>query len=135
MTFGEVHFPPAPIIKLPVLDDPMAVFEGVVRIKVEITPTSIVKANEIVLQGKVRYQACDDISCFPPVQQAFNVKIPFGNSVQSLSASSEVSVDLKELESEPTINPSKVMAIRLCIASTCNTRLPRRPCGRLFGAE
>jgi thiol:disulfide interchange protein DsbD len=98
ITIAQVDFPPAPVKKLPVLDTPMAVFEGIVRIKVEIIPASDVKRNEIVLRGNTRYQACDDISCFPPVRQAFSVKLPFGDSGQHPSPAVEAPLSLGQLE-------------------------------------
>ena len=44
-SFGKIVFPDAPVKKLPVLDEPMAVFEGMVRIFVEIVPAADFKGR------------------------------------------------------------------------------------------
>ena len=78
--FGKVAFPPAQQKKL--LDSLMAVFEGNVRITAEIIPDMSLAGNEITVQGRVFYQACDDKVCFPETSQPFSVAIPVGNSGQ-----------------------------------------------------
>ncbi len=90
VAFGTVIFPAAPVKKLPVLDSPMAVFEGIVKISVEIIPASDARADEVVLQGRIRYQACDDISCLPPVYRDFNVQLPLVHPSQPRPVSGEV---------------------------------------------
>jgi thioredoxin:protein disulfide reductase len=76
VTFGRAIFPPAPLKKLPVSDSPMAVFEGIVKITVDIIPASNLTAKEIVIRGRVRYQACDDRVCLPPVSELFSQTLP-----------------------------------------------------------
>ncbi len=87
VAFGRITFPSAMVKKLPVSDSPMAVFEGIVKIAAEITAASTIKTKEIVIRGKVRYQACDDRSCLPPVRQAFDLTIPVAYPVQSSDSS------------------------------------------------
>jgi thioredoxin:protein disulfide reductase len=74
--FGKVTFPPAAIRKLPVSENPMAVFEGNLRLSVEILPGPGLKGKEIPVTGQLRYQACDDRSCLPPVAEALNFQLP-----------------------------------------------------------
>jgi thiol:disulfide interchange protein DsbD len=76
ITFGKTAFPAASIKKLPVSDSPMAVYEGIVKIAAEITPASSLAAKEIVIRGRVRYQACNDRACLPPVRQTFSMTLP-----------------------------------------------------------
>jgi thiol:disulfide interchange protein DsbD len=76
VAFGKAVFPPAPIKSLPVSDSPMAVFEGVVKIAARITPASNLKSKEVAVRGWVRYQACNDSTCLPPVRQSFNLTLP-----------------------------------------------------------
>jgi thiol:disulfide interchange protein DsbD len=74
--FGKITYPLAPPKKLPISDEPMAVYEGLVKIKTEVTAAPNLTAKEIVIKGRVRYQACDEKSCLPPVWQSFSVTIP-----------------------------------------------------------
>lgn len=83
VAFGKVVFPTAPVKKLPVSDSPMAVFEGVVKISVEITPDASLQQKDIVLKGKVRYQACDDRTCLPPVRKPFSLALSFHGTAQA----------------------------------------------------
>ena len=86
LTFGKPVFPPAPVRKLPVLDSPMAVWEGAVKISVEVTPASDWSPREVLVKGKVRYQACDDRSCLPPVGQSFTMTVPGAANLQAATA-------------------------------------------------
>lgn len=81
--FGQIAFPEAPVKKLPVLDEPMAVLEGIVRISVEIIPAPELRGKELTVKGRVRYQACDDYKCFRPAVQSFSLTVPVANSAQS----------------------------------------------------
>jgi thioredoxin:protein disulfide reductase len=76
VTFGKAKFPAAPLKKLPFSDSPLAVYDGTVRIAVDITPVAGLGSKEITVAGKVRYQACNDRYCLPPAAQAFSVKLP-----------------------------------------------------------
>ena len=91
IVFGKAIFPPAPVKSLPVSDSPMAVYEGVVRIPVDVTPAAGFISKEVRITGKIRYQACNDRSCLPPVWQNFSVTLPvsFSTSSQSVSPASD----------------------------------------------
>ena len=96
VTFAKTTFPPAQVKKLPVSDSPMSVFEGIVRIEAEIIPAADITLKEVVIRGSVRYQACDDRSCLPPVRQPFSLALPVG-----YSASSPVSSAIAPEKAEP----------------------------------
>ncbi len=81
VTFGKAVFPPAPIKKLPVSDSPMAVYEGAVRVAVEITPDPRSGPKEIRVVGRVRYQACNDRTCLPPTTQSFSLTLPVAGTI------------------------------------------------------
>jgi thioredoxin:protein disulfide reductase len=83
VAFGKIVFPVAPVKKLPVSDSPMAVFEGVVKISAEITPDASLQQKDIILNGKVRYQACDDRACLPPVRKPFSFVLSFQGTTQA----------------------------------------------------
>jgi thiol:disulfide interchange protein DsbD len=85
---GKITFPPAPPKKLPVSDSPMSVYEGTVRILVEITPDATLRQKDFVLIGKVRYQACDDRACLPPVNKPFSITLSFQGAAQPADSKS-----------------------------------------------
>jgi len=89
LTFGEPIFPPAPVKKLPVADSPMAVYEGTVKIAVEIMPAAGLSVKAVKIDGKVNYQACNDRYCLPPAAQAFSLTIPVAASAREISPPSK----------------------------------------------
>jgi len=74
VTFGKPEFPPAPPRMLNVSDTPMAVYDGTVRIAVEVIPSGEADLS-IPVRGKIRYQACDDNVCLPPVSESFSFRL------------------------------------------------------------
>ncbi len=72
--FGKVTYPPPRMRKL--LSRTLAVFEGVVKVAVEIIPDANWNAKEIDVRGLFYYQACDDRICLAPVRETFNFKLP-----------------------------------------------------------
>lgn len=62
----EVVFPESTDFELPGYDLPLAVFEGEVTIGVAISLDGALPPGEIVVPGRLRYQACDDTMCFLP---------------------------------------------------------------------
>jgi len=79
VAFGEIVFPPAQIKNLPVSDSPMAVFEGIVRITVDMIPASDLAPGNIEIRGRVHYQACDDTTCLVPVWHPFTLTVAVDN--------------------------------------------------------
>ena len=80
VTFGKPVFPAAPEIKLPFSETPMSVYEGIVRISVEILPAADLAAETVSIKGRVRYQACDNFACLPPAYQSFSLELPAGGA-------------------------------------------------------
>ena len=76
VTFGNVVFPPAQIKTLPISRKPMSVYEGVVRLTVEVTPSRAPGEKEVTIEGHVRYQACNNKNCLPPSRALFNLTLP-----------------------------------------------------------
>jgi thiol:disulfide interchange protein DsbD len=107
MVFGKAVFPAAQVKKLPVSDSPMAVFEGIVRIAIEVTPVSNLTPRDIVIRGRIRYQACNDNTCLPPVRQPFSLKVSVENPAQ-LPAISKVNPESARIAETPqaTIPPA-----------------------------
>ena len=71
---GEVVYPKPQTLKLPFQEKPLSVLTG----KFELDTPFKVPANAPVgpttVIGKLRYQACNDKSCFPP--KTIDVKVP-----------------------------------------------------------
>ncbi len=76
VTFGRVTFPAAQMKRFGFSDKPLSIFEGTVQVAAEMTLAADFKKNEIVVEGAVGYQACDNQSCLPPADAAFKRAIP-----------------------------------------------------------
>jgi thioredoxin:protein disulfide reductase len=85
VVIGTPVFPKAEVKKLPVSDTPMAVYEGNISIVTEIRPAATFHRKQIVVQGRVQSQACDNYSCLPPIWQSFRLTLPVVQS-NALSA-------------------------------------------------
>jgi thiol:disulfide interchange protein DsbD len=57
-------------------NEPLAIFQGTVKVKVPVTVARGFKGSQVVIEGVVGYQACDDISCFAPEDAAFRAVFP-----------------------------------------------------------
>jgi cytochrome c biogenesis protein CcdA/thiol-disulfide isomerase/thioredoxin len=71
VTVDEIVYPPAVEFKQQGLDQPLMVFEHEFLIGVQVTLGPGVAADELALPGRLRYQACNDMMCFPPVTVEF----------------------------------------------------------------
>ncbi|MCU1299178.1 MAG: hypothetical protein JWO91_3456 [Acidobacteriaceae bacterium] len=69
----EASFPFAP-------DDKLSVYSGTFNLAVGVRPLKGMLPGKYVLRGNLRYQACDNASCYPPKQLPveFNVKVVKG---------------------------------------------------------
>jgi thiol:disulfide interchange protein DsbD len=75
-TFGKIVFPPAEMRQLGFSENPLAVYEGTIKVEAEVSLAADFKENGIEIAGAVGYQACDDKSCLPPDEAVFNLKVP-----------------------------------------------------------
>jgi thiol:disulfide interchange protein DsbD len=70
MSVAEVVFP-APIdVKVLGIDQPLAVFEQSFTIGVRLTVAANLAAGTVVVPARLRYQACNDTTCFAPTTMA-----------------------------------------------------------------
>ncbi len=60
-------FPPAKDFLLKGTDKPLAVFEGAFSIEVRLAVAKDHAAGEVTVPARLRYQACDDTTCFRPM--------------------------------------------------------------------
>lgn len=65
--------------KAEVAGEQLDVFEGKIAVHVPITPPALAKGR-YSLPVKVRYQACNDRSCFPPMNTSVNAEIVIGSA-------------------------------------------------------
>jgi thioredoxin:protein disulfide reductase len=66
VTVDEIVFPAPVDLKQAGVAEPLAVFEQVFAIGVQFTLARGVPAGDIKVPGHLRYQACDDTTCFAP---------------------------------------------------------------------
>ncbi len=66
VTVDEIVFPKATDLKQAGQDQPLAVFEQVFAIGVQVSLAPSVRAGDLVIPARLRYQACDANLCYPP---------------------------------------------------------------------
>jgi thiol:disulfide interchange protein DsbD len=76
VAYGKIVFPPAETRKLELSENPMAIYEGKFTVASEIKLAPDFQGNEVVIEGALGYQACDNQSCLPPTEAAFSLKVP-----------------------------------------------------------
>jgi len=94
-TYGKIVFPPAEMRQLAFSANPLAVYEGTVKVTAEIALAADFKGNEIEIAGTVGYQACDDRSCLPPDEAVFSRKIPVGGAAKTEAPGVQAPVENK----------------------------------------
>ena len=67
MQAGPVSFPRAMLRSLKFSKEKVAVFEGKAMIRFNVTVPANYSGGSGEIKGKLRFQACNDDSCFPPV--------------------------------------------------------------------
>jgi thiol:disulfide interchange protein DsbD len=66
VTVTEIVFPTPVDLKQFGLDQPLAVFERVFPIGVQLTLARSIASGDIIVPAHLRYQACNDTTCFAP---------------------------------------------------------------------
>jgi len=131
--FGNILFPVAEIKEFSFTDSPMAVYEGIVKIPVEVTPGAGLSGKDVVLKGSVRYQACDDATCLPPTQESFTVALSVGRSsriqTDAPKAASALGRTDDEIGSTGSVNPDKEsLPVYLLLVFLAGLALNLTPC-------
>ena len=67
MNVGPVSYPRALVKQLKFSKKPVAVYEGRVTIRFNVNVPANYSGGSGEIKGKLRFQACNDESCFPPV--------------------------------------------------------------------
>jgi thiol:disulfide interchange protein DsbD len=109
ISFGRVIFPPAEMRKLELSENPLSIYEGKIEIKTSISVAADFKEKDLLIEGRVGYQACDERSCLAPTDIAFSRKIPVEAAAgMTAEAKKEVGQELKapSRTKEPTATPA-----------------------------
>lgn len=75
VVYKKIAFPPAEVRKLDLSPNPMAIYEGTLKITAEVALAPDFKAAEFAIEGSIGYQACDNSMCLPPAEVKFSRKI------------------------------------------------------------
>jgi thioredoxin:protein disulfide reductase len=67
MKLGAITYPRAQMRNLKFSKDKVAVYEGRTSIRFNMTVPANYSGGSTEIKGKLRFQACNDESCFPPV--------------------------------------------------------------------
>jgi thiol:disulfide interchange protein DsbD len=126
VTFGRVIYPPAEMKKLELSENPLSIYEGKILIKTSITLAADFKEKDLLIEGRVGYQACDERSCLAPTDIAFSRKVPVESAAgmtaeaPQAGAPKEVGQEQKNLSpiKEPTPTPPSQAAAPTAIPST-----------------
>lgn len=71
----EAIFPEAKKKKFKFSDKPLSVYEGQVKVKLKIELAEGVCGSSLEIEGKVRYQACDQEACLRPSSVPFKATV------------------------------------------------------------
>jgi hypothetical protein len=69
ITIDEIVYPPAVDFRLSGLSQPLAVFGERFTIDVRLTVAPALAEGDVTVPARLRYQACDASSCFPPASE------------------------------------------------------------------
>ena len=73
-----IQYPQAEIQTFTFAEEPLAVYDGDVEILAEVTIPAGVPAGAFPVKASLRYQACDDSQCLPPVTTQATVQLTVG---------------------------------------------------------
>jgi len=71
---GEVVYPKPQMVKVPFQEKPLSVLTGKFELDTPFKAPANASVGPMIVIGKLRYQACNDKSCFPP--KTVDVKVP-----------------------------------------------------------
>jgi DsbC/DsbD-like thiol-disulfide interchange protein len=71
---SEVAYPKPQMVKVPFQEKPLSVLTGKFELTTPFKVPASAAAGPVTVTGKLRYQACNDKSCFPP--KTLEVKVP-----------------------------------------------------------
>jgi thiol:disulfide interchange protein DsbD len=107
--FGKLAFPSAEMRRFSFSQNPLAVYEGIVKVTAEIALAVDFKGDEVAIEGTVGYQACNDQSCLPPAEAEFSKRVPVEVASKAGISAGSAPVERKDQPSavQPERSPSK----------------------------
>jgi hypothetical protein len=78
IVIGKITYPDGQDMSFPFdPDEKLNVYTGDFKIDVQVRPLHTVQPGKYIVRGTLKYQACDNASCYPPKQLpvSFEVKI------------------------------------------------------------
>lgn len=67
-TVADIQYPPSERLKQAGLEEPLVVFGSDFNIKARIKIAADAPAGDLTIPGRLRYQACDETTCYPPAR-------------------------------------------------------------------
>jgi thiol:disulfide interchange protein DsbD len=75
ITLARSFYPEAEHVEFPYADEPLAVYEGTVVIGMELEIAADAPLGDHTIELSVRYQACNDRSCFAPANASLTLPV------------------------------------------------------------
>jgi thiol:disulfide interchange protein DsbD len=137
VTFGKLAFPPAEMRRFSFSQNPLAVYEGIIKVTAEIALAADFKGNEVTIEGTVGYQACNDQSCLPPAEAAFSRMVPVEGVSKAVtpavSAPVEKKNQLSAVQAKKSPGKSEPQTRKEVLASEEKPRASAPPASRFEG--
>src|SRR4030043_136075 len=129
VTFGKIAFPLAEMRRFSFSENPLAVYEGTVRVSAEVALAADFKGSEVAIEGTVSYQTCNDQSCLPPAEGAFSRKGPVEGSSEGVTpaASAPVNKEIPVSPEKPQASAQKMPEDTQAFAQEAEKRTPDTP--------
>ncbi len=77
----RIDYPPGEMKRFAFADQPISVYEGTVIVPVRVMAPASTPAGKLTIPATLRYQACNDRLCLPPVNTAARVEVEIGAPV------------------------------------------------------
>ncbi|MFH1944849.1 MAG: cytochrome c biogenesis protein CcdA [Acidobacteriota bacterium] len=72
LVFGDPVFPGPLMRAFEFSQEPLAIFEGTIEVKLSVGIPSSFSGKDVNISGRLHYQACDEVSCKAPAELAFS---------------------------------------------------------------
>jgi len=83
---AEVQYPPHQMKTFAFEDEPLAVYDGEVVFRADLTVPESVATGSVPLEATLHFQACNDRQCLPPTSVTESVTLPIGSSGEPVAA-------------------------------------------------
>jgi len=122
--FGPVIFPPAEMKKLELSENPLSIYEGKIQIKTTVALAADFKEKELLIEGRIGYQACDERSCLAPTDVAFSRKIAVEAAAGEPAGASQSGTTRDVGSAQKTLSPTEKPALTPPSRAAASTAIP-----------